>query len=87
MDKATYVDRRKGKYMAQTLESFEDLIEPLLPKTPDAQRKIADFKGLCRARFNALKTDAVEIMSLSDEGGLNAVAIEQRDALSPTGRP
>lgn len=65
--------------------AFQRHIEPLLPA--DVVRSLTDFKALVRARFNALATDAVEIMSLSDAGGLNGVALEMRDALSPVGRP
>ena len=85
MDRADYVQRRKGKYMAQTLEAFEEMIEPHLPK--EAASAIQDFKGLARARFNALARDATEIMSLSDTGGINGVALDMRDSLSPVGRP
>lgn len=85
MDRADYVHRRKAKYMAQTLEAFEQNIEGLLP--PEAAGAVQDFKGLCRARFNALAKDSVEIMSLSDVGAVNGVAIDLRDQLSPVGRP
>lgn len=84
MDRAHYVNKRRGKYLAQTLEHFETHIEPLLAGAPGGAAAVQDFKGLVRARFQALATDAVEIMSLD---GINGVAIEMRDALSPTGRP
>lgn len=83
MDRADYVNRRRGKYLAQTLEHFEEFIEPTLP--PEAAGAVKDFKGLVRARFQALATDAVDIMSL--DGAVNGVAVDMRDALSPTGRP
>lgn len=73
--------------MAQTLEAFEEKIEPLLAGIPGGEAAIQDFKGLARARFNALAKDATEIMSLSDTGGINGVAVDMRDALSPVGRP
>jgi hypothetical protein len=85
MDRAAYVDSRKRRYMAQTLEHFEQHIEPLIPAA--SAGAVQDFKGLVRARFNALKTDAVDIMSLSDAGAVNGAAMELRDQLSPTGRP
>lgn len=84
MDRADYVHRRKGKYMAQTLEIFERDIEPLLPAGSEGTAQ--SFKGLVRARMNALATDAVEIMSL-DGGAINGVAQDMRDSLSPVGRP
>lgn len=80
MDRATYVQRRKGKYMAQTLEAFEAEIEKLLP--PEAAGAVQDFKGLVRARFNSLAKDATEIMSLTDTQ-INGAAVDLRDALSP----
>jgi hypothetical protein len=85
MDKAEYVGSRKRKYMAQTLEHFEQRIEPHLG--PELAGAVQDFKGLVRARFNALATDSVDIMSLSDAGAVNGAALDLRDQLSPTGRP
>lgn len=84
MDRAQYVHKRKAKYMAQTLEAFEAHIEPHLPG--DAAGAVQDFKGLVRARMNALATDAVDIISLGD-AALNGAAQDLRDQLSATGRP
>lgn len=83
MDRASVVQRYKRKYMAQVLESFELDIEPLLPK--EAAGVVQNFKGLVRARMNALATDATEIFSLDEVR--NGVAEDIREALSPTGRP
>lgn len=83
MDRATYLKKRRSKYMAQVLEAFEQNIEPHLPAT--AAGAAQDFKGLVRARMNALHVDAVDIFTL--DGARNGVAQELRDALSPTGRP
>lgn len=85
-----YIRRRRGRYMAQTLEAFENHIESKLP--PEVARELAgavqDFKGLVRQRFNALSSDYIELMKLEDEGRIqNLLAQEQRDALHPTGRP
>jgi hypothetical protein len=85
MDRAQYVHKRKAKYMAQTLEAFEADIEPHLPV--EAAGKIQSFKGLVRARMNALATDAVDIISLGETAELNGVAQELRDQVSPVGRP
>jgi hypothetical protein len=84
-----YVRRRRGRYMAQTLESFENNIEQQLPA--EVRRELAgavqDFKALVRERFNALASDCVELMKLEDEGRVqNMLAQEQRDALHLTGR-
>lgn len=83
MERERVVQRYKRKYMAQVLEVFEQDIEPLLPK--EAAGVVQDFKGLVRARMNALATDATEIFSLDEVR--NGVAEDIRDALSPTGRP
>lgn len=85
MDRAQYVQKRKGKYMAQTLEAFEESIEALLPDS--SAGVVQDFKGLVRARFNALAKDAIEIMSLSDTAEINGIAQEMRDSISAVGRP
>lgn len=68
--------------MAQVLEAFEQQIEPHLP--PEAHAARQDFKGLVRARINALATDAADLMSL-DGQQQNGVALELRDQLHPTG--
>lgn len=70
--------------MAQTLEKFEQEIEAVLP--PGSEGAVQDFKGLVRARFNALAVDAEDIIKLGD-GHMNGVAIELRDQISPVGRP
>lgn len=82
-DRATTIHRRKGRYMAQVLEAFEELIEPHMPR--DAQGDVQDFKGLVRARINALAVDAVDIFTPDVER--NGVAQDLRDQLSPVGRP
>ena len=83
MDRAALIQKRKGKYMAQVLEHFEQEVQPLLP--PEARGAVQDFKALVRARMAALATDATELMELDVER--NGVAMEMRDRLSPTGRP
>lgn len=69
--------------MAQVLEAFEEQIEPHMPN--GTQGAIQDFKGLVRARMNALAVDAVDI--LSPDMVQNGVAQDLRDQLSPVGRP
>jgi hypothetical protein len=83
MDRAEYIHKRRARYMAQVLEAFEQQIEPYLP--PDAKAARQSFKGLIRARINALATDAVDLLSL-DGQEQNGVALELRDQLHPTGR-
>lgn len=84
MDRAGLIQRRKARYMAQMLEGFEQTIQPLLPDT--AGGAVQDFKGLVRARINALATDAVELIEL-DGTERNGAAIELRDRLHAEGRP
>lgn len=81
MDRAGYVHKRKRKYMAQILEHFEQHIAPHLP--PEAAGDVHDFKGLVRARVNALAVDSVDVMGYEQNG----VALEVRDRMSPIGRP
>lgn len=70
--------------MAQVLDRFEEEIENQLPK--EAAGAVADFKGLVRARMNALAVDAIDIFSLDDVAH-NELAQEFKDALDPVGRP
>lgn len=85
MDAAGYIHKRKGKYMAQVLEAFEEHIEPLLP--PGSEKARDDYKALTRARMNALAVDSVDILSLDGVAELNGAGQELRDSISPTGRP
>lgn len=77
-----YVQKRRGKYLAQVLEDFERRLEPHLP--PSAAGEVQAFKGLVRARMNALAVDAIDIYTLGERNGL---AQEFRDSLHPTGHP
>jgi hypothetical protein len=87
VDREQYLHRRKAKYMAQTLEEFENKIEPLLPDT-EAAREVRDsFKGLVRGRFNGLAVDGCELLKLDGVSEINGVAQAFRDQLSPVGRP
>lgn len=82
MDKR--IERRKGRYMAQILERFEETIEPHLP--PEAAGDVQDFKGVVRVRLNALAHDASDLLE-GAHVAVNGVAQEIRDRLSPLGRP
>jgi hypothetical protein len=82
MDRAEYVHKRKAKYMAQVLEEFELRLESHVPEALAGE--VQNFKGLVRARMNALALDAVDIFTLGERNGL---AQEQLDRLHPTGRP
>jgi hypothetical protein len=83
MDKAAYVDKRRRKYLAQLLEAFEELVEP---QTTDADR-VAQFKGLVRAKMNALAVDAIDVINLRLDEEINGYALETTDRLFPHGRP
>lgn len=81
--RAKFVNRRRGRYMAQILDAFETDIEPHLPR--DAAGAVQDFKGKVRARVTALANDANEIYLMGGEQ--NGAAQDLRDSLSATGRP
>lgn len=86
MDRSTYLQKRRGRYLAQIMESFEKQIEPLLPAS--AAGEVQDFKGLLRARLNALAVDAIDLMELEARAmAQNGAAQHMRDQISPTGRP
>lgn len=73
----TYVQKRKGRYMAQTLEDFERLIEPLIPK------EVAnEFKGTVRRKMNALAVDVVEVFPPDTPIEINGYAREMRDKIA-----
>lgn len=72
------IQRRRGRYMAQTLTAFEERIQPLLG--PEANGAVQDFKGLVRERFDALAADADELIGLLGEGvEVNGAAQRLRD--------
>lgn len=82
MDKAEYVHKRKGRYMAQFLEFFEEKIEPLVDK------KVSDeVKVMARRKFNALATDACELIELKDDTAMNGYARDMKDRLHPDAAP
>ena len=81
MDKAGYVHKRKGRYMAKILESFETEIEPHLD-TRAAAGAIQEFKGLVRARLNDLADDVNDLFALGENEHLNGVAQDAKDQLS-----
>lgn len=74
-----YVHRRKGRYMAQTLEVFEEKIEPFV-KAELAE----EFKALVRRKMNALAADCIELLELEDSAK-NGVAQDIMDRLMPDG--
>lgn len=81
MDQAEYVRKRKGRYMAQLLEDFEENLEPRLPA--DVAQS---FKVLVRRKFEALATDVCELIELKDEA-MNGYARDMKDRLHPDAAP
>lgn len=69
--------------MAQTLEWFEEEIEPLIPG--DLAK---EFKALVRRKMNALAADASELLELSEGDKVeNELATDIKDRLYPDGTP
>lgn len=81
MERTEYVHKRKGRYMAQFLDQFEELIEPLIPKD-----KADEIKALARRKFNALATDVCELIELGDDA-MNGHARDIKDRLGPDAAP
>jgi hypothetical protein len=76
MDRAALVHRRKKRYMAIILGSFEDHIEK------HVSREQADmFKGTVREKLNAMAIDTIEIMNTPSGVEINEAAVELRDAV------
>lgn len=77
MDREQYVKTRVGRYMAQVLEEYERLIEPLVP-----QEVSDEFKPIVRRKVSALGADCIELMKLEDRA-MNGFARELRDQVEP----
>lgn len=66
------------------MDFFDDSVVPLLQDEANPA-VIEEFRGLCRAKFNALAVDATDVMNL--EGyGVNEYADEVKDRLHVDGR-
>lgn len=77
MDKREYVHKRKGRYMAQFLDYFEEQIEPLISKEISD-----DVKAMARRKFGALASDVCEVIELKDDA-MNGYARELKDKIHP----
>lgn len=86
-DREGWVQKRRGRYLAQILTHFEQNVEPLLD--PEVSRgAVQDFKGMVRARMNALAVDCLDLMALEQKGlAQSELGQAQRDELEPTGHP
>lgn len=81
MDRDDYVASRRGRYLAQTLEEFENTIEPLVPN------EVAQaFKAHVRRKFGAFSADVIELLGLEGKAmNANGHAQDLKDRLSPDG--
>jgi hypothetical protein len=77
VDKAAFIQKRRAKYLAQTLEMFEAEILPYIGDDVNTEK----FKAKVRTKFNALAVDAIDVMELSEDMEINGVAVAQRDRL------
>jgi hypothetical protein len=83
MDEYGYVKNRKGICMAMTMEAFEELIEPHVPKA-----KAEQFKAIYRKKLNRFENEICELLGMKRTGQrLNAHAQSIEDGLFPNGRP
>lgn len=79
--KIEFVDRRRGRYLAQALDEFEEKIEPLLPK--DVAQA---YKVTMRRKFGALSADVISLLEAGDQAK-NELAQEIHDRLFVDGAP
>lgn len=82
MDRGEYIQKRRRKYLAQVMDYFDEHIAPLIPEGSEVT--VEEFRGMCRAKFNALAVDATDVMAL--DGYVNSFAEEVKDGLYADGR-
>lgn len=74
-----FVNRRKGRCMAQVLEEFEQKVEPHLPA-----EVATEFKALFRRKLHVFASDVIEQLEATAEGMIqNGSAVALRDRLHP----
>lgn len=78
MDRSQFLQSRRGRYLAQTMEEFERTIEPLVPADISTE-----FKALVRRKMGALTKDATDLLEL--DGEMNGIAQDMKDRLHPDG--
>lgn len=88
--RAQFIDTRRGRYVAQAMEMFEEALEKPLRRAgvfrdhPELEEGLRRAKGTFKRKLHALADDATEIMYLSDaDMELNAYATEITDRLTP----
>lgn len=84
MERSEYIQKRRRKYLAQVMDFFDENVVPLIPQGTDLTL-VEEFRGLCRAKFNALAVDATDVMNL-DGFQVNGLADEVKDRLHADGR-
>lgn len=85
IDRQQFLTQKKRRYMAQLLESFEELIEPLIDMSQaDNGEQVREFKGTVRRKLNALAVDALDVMN-TDEAGMvrNGAAVALQERIHP----
>lgn len=89
MDLVAFVDIRRKRYLATTLDDFERSVERELKRAfngdiPLAVRdSVEDYKASVRKKFQAFAEDFTDITQALDVQ-VNAAAVEMRDRLTPT---
>lgn len=81
MDRREFVETRRKRYLAQTLEEFEEKIERHLDLTEDPELRdwVASFKATVRRKFAAFETDVIDVMGEDPSVQINGVATAFRD--------
>lgn len=80
MDRREFVETRRKRYLAQTLEEFEEKVEKQVDLSdPDVAAKIASFKATVRRKFQAFETDVIDVMGEDPSVQINGVATAFRD--------
>lgn len=85
IDRQQFLSQKKRRYMAQLLESFEELVEPLIDMSQaENETKVREFKGTVRRKLNALAVDALDVMN-ADEAGMvrNGAAVALTERIHP----
>lgn len=95
MDRGEYVETRRKRYLAQTLEEFENTVEAKIeeaaqhlppPLRIELSAAVEAHKATVRRKIQALATDCVDLMAHSNTT-FNGYARDIRDRLHPEGRP
>lgn len=91
MDREEFVDNRRRRYLAQTLEHLENhvlsLLEGELAEDGELRDAIETHKAHVRRKFQAFATDVTDVMMLGSDTHLNGLAVAALDRLGPEGRP